>query len=244
MSNIVIEDIQEADLRVALWMSNSGKTKKSICEYLKIKYNTARLTKILNLFKDALVNEEEQRKAAKKKIFTSEEKDIIAKRYLEVNSMAKVAEEYYVSAARIKAILVEKQVPIKSRKTVLVDHIHQDLDAAFAVGDTVFSKIHKAKCKVSRKYDEEYVEYLKDGYITTVDNPYLGDESIEGVSFSVYWNLADGTNMGLLPSVEAMIKNIENTLIKEGQEFYRVKVQNAEGDDYYGFCKRGDLYRI
>ena len=112
------------------------------------------------------------------------------------------------------------------------------------VGDTVFSKIHKAKCKVSRKYDEEYVEYLKDGYITTVDNPYLGDESIEGVSFSVYWNLADGTNMGLLPSVEAMIKNIENTLIKEGQEFYRVKVQNAEGDDYYGFCKRGDLYRI
>ena len=242
--SIIIQGIQEADLRVAKWMQNSGKTKKSICEFLKMSYNTTKLAKILNDFQAELVRQEEQKKINKKKVFSEEEEKLIVKKYLEVNSMAKVAEEFFISAAKVKNILIKHQVPIKSRSKVIVDHIHQDLDAAFAVGDTVFSKIHKAKCKVSRKYDEEYVEYLKDGYITTVDNPYLGDESIEGVSFSVYWNLADGTNMGLLPSVEAMIKNIENTLIKEGQEFYRVKVQNAEGDDYYGFCKRGDLYRI
>jgi hypothetical protein len=245
MPNITIENIDEADLRVALWMSNSGKTKKSICEYLKIKYNTTRLTKILTQFQEALANQEVQKKAAKKKIFTDEEKDIIARRYLEVNSMAKVAEEYYVSSARIKAILIEKQVPIKGRKSILVDHIHQDLDTAFSVGHTVFSKIHKSKCLIERKYDESYVEYLKNGSIKTVDNPYVKDEdSRDGVNYYVYWILDDGTNMGLLSSVEALIKSIENTLIKEGQEFYRVKIQNSEGDDYFGFCKRGDLYKI
>jgi hypothetical protein len=245
MPNITIENIDEADLRVALWMSNSGKTKKSICEYLKIKYNTTRLTKILTQFQEALANQEVQKKAAKKKIFTDEEKDIIARRYLEVNSMAKVAEEYYVSSARIKAILIEKQVPIKGRKSILVDHIHQDLDTAFSVGSSAFSKIHKSKCLIERKYDESYVEYLKNGSIKTVDNPYVkDDDSRDGVNYYVYWILDDGTNMGLLSSVEALIKSIENTLIKEGQEFYRVKIQNSEGDDYFGFCKRGDLYKI
>ena len=245
MPNITIENIDEADLRVALWMSNSGKTKKSICDYLKIKYNTTRLTKILTLFQEALANQEVQKKAAKKKIFTDEEKDVIARRYLEVNSMAKVAEEYYVSSARIKAILVEKQVPIKGRKSILVDHIHQDLDAAFSIGNTVFSKIHKSKCLIERKYDEAYVEYLKNGSIKTVDNPYVqDDDSRDGVNYYVYWILDDGTNMGLLSSVEALIKSIENTLIKEGQEFYRIKIQNSEGDDYFGFCKREDLYKI
>ena len=245
MPNITIENIDEADLRVATWMSNSGKTKKSICEYLKIKYNTTRLTKILTQFQEALANQEIQKKAAKKKIFTDEEKDVIARRYLEVNSMAKVAEEYYVSSARIKAILVEKQVPIKGRTAILVDHIHQDLDAAFSIGNTVFSKIHKSKCLIERKYDEAYVEYLKNGSIKTVDNPYVeDDDSRDGVNYYVYWILDDGTNMGLLSSVEALIKSIENTLIKEGQEFYRIKIQNSEGDDYFGFCKREDLYKI
>lgn len=242
--SIVVQNIQEADLRVATWMSNSGKTKKSICEFLKISYNTTKLAKILNDFQTELSRQEEQKKLNKRKVFTDEEEKLIVKKYLEVNSMAKVAEEFFISAAKVKTILIRQQTPIKSRKTVLVDHIIQDLDSPFALGDFVFSKIHKTKCQITRKYDENYVEYLKDGYITTVDNPYASENDREGISFSVYWTLSDGTNMGLLLSVEALIKNIETTLIKEGQEFYRVKVQNAEGDDYYGFCKRGDLYRI
>ena len=70
------------------------------------------------------------------------------------------------------------------------------------------------------------------------------DDSRDGINYYVYWILDDGTNMGLLSSVEALIKSVETTLIKEGQEFYRVKIQNSDGDDYFGFCKRGDLYKI
>ena len=80
MPNITIDNIDEADLRVAVWMSNTGKTKKAICELLKIKYNTIRLSKILAQFQEALVNQEVLKKAAKKKVFTDEEKEIIAKR--------------------------------------------------------------------------------------------------------------------------------------------------------------------
>jgi hypothetical protein len=242
MSNIIIEGIEEADLRVAIWMRNQNKTKKALCEYLKIKYNTTRLDKILNSFEEALLREEELRKLNKKKVFTDEEEKVIAKRYIEVGSMSKVADEYYISAAKIKKILINQQIPIKSRKTILVDHIEQDLDKAFSIGDFAFSKIHKSKCQIVKKYDEEYIDYLKNGSIKTVDNPYIEDGDKENINFSVYWVLEDGTNVGLLPSVESLIKNIETTLIKVGQEFYRVKVQNVDGDDYYGFCKRGDLY--
>lgn len=244
MSNIIIENILEADLRVADWMSRQGKTKKAICEYLKIKYNTTRLDKILTAFREALLNQEELRKLNKKKVFSLEEKKAIVKRYLELNSMAKVADEFYISAAKVKKILIELETPIKSRKQVLVDHIHQNMDEAFNVGEFCFSRVHKTRCQIVKRYDEEYLEYLKDGSFKTVDNPYISDGDLENINYSVYWILADGTNMGLLSSVENLIKNVENNLAKTGQEFYRVKVQNTEEGDYYGFCKREDLYRI
>ncbi len=247
MAEINIEGLREADLRIALWMSNSGKTKKSICDSLNIKYNTVRLTKILTLFQEALTRQEELKKAARGKKFNDEEKELIKKRYIEVGSMSKVAEEYYVSAAKIKSVLVEKQVPIKSRKTVLVDHIHQDLDSPFSIGEVVFSKQHKTKCTVKQKYDEEYIDYLNNGSIKTVDNPYvpkINDEDIENIHYSVYWILDNGINAGLLSSVESTVKSITKTLIEEGQEFYKIRIENSDGEDYYAFCKRGDLYRV
>ncbi len=100
--SIIIQGIQEADLRVAKWMQNSGKTKKSICEFLKMSYNTTKLAKILNDFQAELVRQEEQKKINKKKVFSEEEEKLIVKKYLEVNSMAKVAEEFFISAAKVK----------------------------------------------------------------------------------------------------------------------------------------------
>jgi hypothetical protein len=245
MPNIEIEGINEADLRIAVWMRNSKKTKKSICEYLKIKYNTVRLDKILTSFEDELVRVEELKKTNRRKVFTEEEEALVVKRYSEVGSMAKVAEEYLVSPAKIKTILLKKQVPIKSRSKILVDHIQQELDIPFNIGDQVFSKPHKTKCVVQQKYDEEYIEYLKNGTIKTVDNPYVTEgEELEGIHYSVYWILDDGKNMGLLSSAQSTIKSIENTLVAEGQEFYKVKIENSDNDEYYSFCKRGDLYKI
>lgn len=247
MPQIVIEGLQEADLRIALWMSNTGKTKKSICESLNIKYNTVRLGKILTMFQEALARQEELKKAAKGKKFTPEEKELIAKRYIEVGSMSKVAEEYYVSAAKIKAVLIEKQVPIKSRKTVLVSHIHQDLDSPFNIGEIVFSQQHKTKCTIKQKYDESYIDYLSNGSIKTIDNPHvpkINEEEIENIHYSVYWILDDGRNAGLYSSVQSTIKSINNTLVEEGQEFYKIRIENNDGEDYYAFCKRGDLYRV
>ena len=247
MPNIIIDGIDEADLRVAVWMSNQGKTKKSICDFLKIKYNTARLAKILDQFQAALDRQVELKKAARGKKFTDEEKELIVKRYLELGSMAKVAEEYYVSSAKIKNVLIEKQVPIKSRKTVLVDHIQQDLDQPFEVGEIVFSKLHKTRCVIKQKYDESHVERLKEGSIKTIDNPHVkvGEEGeLEGIHYNVYWILDDGTNAGLLTGVQSTIKSIERNLAQEGQEFYKIMVQGADGEEYYAFSKRGDLYKV
>jgi hypothetical protein len=247
MPTIIIDGISEADLRVAVWMSNQGKTKKAICEYLKIKYNTTRLAKLLEQFKQELDRQADMKKAARGKKFTDEEKDLIVKRYIEVGSMAKVADEYYVSAAKIKNILLEKQVPIKSRKTVLVDHIHQDLDTAFNIGDIVFSRLHKTRCEIKQKYDEDYVEKLKQGSIKTIDNPnvpIINEEEIENVHYNVYWILEDGTNAGLLSGVQSTIKSIEKNLAQEGQEFYKIKVEGTDGEEYFAFSKRGDLYKV
>lgn len=246
MNTISIEGIQEADLRLALWMSNSGKTKKSICDYLKIKYNTARLAKILQTFQDELAKREELKKINRKKVFSDEEEKVIAKRYAELGSMAKTADEFYISSARIKAILIRQQIPIKGRKNIVTDHIHQDLSIGFSTGEKVFSKIHQTTCEIVTRYDEDYIEYLKNGSIRTIDNQYIksSQEEIENIHYTVYWILDDGTNMGLLSSVESLISFIEKHLIEAGQEYYKVKILSSDEDSYYGYCKREDLFKV
>ena len=75
-------EITEAKIRQVLWMIKAGKTKKACCEHLGIAYNTKKLDTIIEDFHKGIDREADLKKAARNKIFTAKEKQMIADSYL------------------------------------------------------------------------------------------------------------------------------------------------------------------
>jgi hypothetical protein len=248
-------EISEAKIRNAIWYLKSGKTKKFVCEFLGIAYNTKKLDSIIEEFHKRLEREANLKKAAKTKIFTKQEKEAIAKQYLAGAAQSTLATEYFISPQRIKNILIETNTPIRGRgknSEAKVDHIVQDLEIKFKAGDKVFVAKYNCFAIVHTVFDEEYIDYLETGrqkYIETYPfkpNPKTGlsgrfAEPAEGVHYEIYWLLDNGDEMKMSAMKQQrarIIKTIEET----GREYY--SVWRADGDNCFYYVLRDELYPI
>ena len=98
-------EISEAKIRQAIWMLKVNKTKKQVCEHLGIAYNTKRLDTIINDFHEKNKRIADLKAKARYKKFTEAEKKGIAEAYLNGETQSKLAEQFYISATRIKKYL-------------------------------------------------------------------------------------------------------------------------------------------
>lgn len=248
------DEIPEAKIRQVIWMLKAKKTKKACCEHLGIAYNTKKLDSIIEEFHKKLEREQQLKKAARSKVFTEAEKKGIARDYLNGETQSAIANTYYVSAQKIKNILLEMNVPIRARgkkQEAKVDHIVQDLEVRFKKGEKVFVAKTNSFGIIDKVYDEEFLEYLESGRQRYVelkefkpDNTGMAGRYFEpaiGVHYEIYWILPDGVEMKLTAMQRlrnTIIKNIEET----GREFYLVW---KEGDHCgYYYLKRDELYPI
>lgn len=255
MAKAATTEIPESKIRNAIWYLKNGKTKKFVCEFLGIAYNTKKLDSIIEEFHNRLEREAALKKAAKAKVFSELEKKSIAKAYLNGETQTSIASQYYISAQRVKSILIEMNVPIRGRgkhSEAKVDHIVQDLEIRFTKNDRVFVSKYNCFGIVDRVFDEEYLEFLENGrqrYVETYEfkaDPKTGMhgkhyEPKEGIHYEVYWQLSDGTEMkmsAMLQMRNLIIKSLEST----GREFYSVWRDDAEGGYYY--LNRDQLYPI
>jgi hypothetical protein len=239
-------EITEAKIRQAIWMIKAKKTKKSICEHLGIAYNTKRLDQIINDFYAKEEREADLKKKARTKIFNKTEKQAIADDYLAGESQSAIAKRNYISAQRVKNILMEMNVPIRARgkgKAAKVDHVIQDLEVRFTKGDKVFLAQENCFADVREVYDEDYLEELENGRQKWVDlAPFNPDpktgmcgkfyEPAKGVHYELYW-LLEGQTLpswkldSFLLHREKVSKVIEET----GRESYLI----YKTDDYGGY---------
>lgn len=232
----VSEEISEAKIRNAIWyLEKNKKTKKFVCEFLGINYNTKKLDNIIQKFKDDQEREKRLKEAARKKIFTQKEKEAIAKEYLSGDAQSTIAKRHYISAQRVKKILIETNTPIRGRgknKAGQTDHIVQDLETKFAEGDKVFIAKYNCFGIIDFVFDEDYLDTLENGrqrYVETC--PFKPDknglsggrhlEPVEGIHYEIYWELENGSYMKLR-AVESLRKKVINTLEETGREYYRV----------------------
>jgi len=96
-------EISEAKIRQVIWMRDkANKTKKACCEHLGIAYNTTRLDKIINDFKEGEARAKELREKAKKTVFNEVTIKAIIKEYVSGAAVSNIADQYFVSSARIK----------------------------------------------------------------------------------------------------------------------------------------------
>lgn len=241
-------DITEAKIRNAIWYLKKNKTKKFVCEYLNIPYNTKKLDNLISDFESKQLREAELKKKAKTKKFSDIEKRRIAKEYLAGETQTAIARSWYVSPQRIKNILLELNVPIRSRgkKTpAKVDHIVQDLEVKFKKDEKVFIAKYNCFGIIDQVYDEEYLEYLDNGrqqyreIYPSKSNDFI--DEVEGVHYEIYWIFEDNKEMKL-SALSKLRNQINKTLEETGREFYRVW---QEGDSAcFRFIKRDELFPV
>ena len=249
-------EIAEAKIRQAIWMLKAKKTKKVVCEHLGIAYNTKRLDQIIKEFHDKLNREAELKKKARNKIFTATEKQGIADAYLAGETQSALSKQFYISPQRVKKILMDMNVPIRARgkgKAANVDHIVQDLEVKFTVGDKVFLAEENAFATVREVYDEDWLEAHENGFQKCVEtypfkpgrNGMAGrySEPTQGIHYEIYWMLEDE----VLPTrkLDAFLRQREKVskVIEEtGRESYLI----YKTDDYGGYKKvtRDKLYPV
>lgn len=227
------EEIPEAKIRQAIWMMKTNKTKKAICEHLGIAYNTKRLDNIINDFLERQERIVQLKKKAKEKEFNDAEKRQMAKDYQDGESVSAIAERNYISSQKVKSFLLEVGVPIRARKknaAAQTDHVIQDLDIKFKIGDRVFHGPSNSFVTVSRVKDEEYVDWLRSGlqkYVETFPwNPLKSKypEPVEGIHYEIYWILEDGEMMKL-PALKRIVKSVETHIEEYGREAYDIWVE-------------------
>lgn len=239
-----VTEIPEAKIRQAIWMLKANKTKKSICEVLGISYNVKRLDTIINEFKDKELRIADLKKKRSKIPFTEAEKKGIVKDYNEGESQSAIAERHFTSAARIKAVLIEMNVPIRARSKkgeATVDHVVQNLDDILTVGSKIFVPQINSFGTIKEVYDEEWVDYYrqpsKRRYVELQNMEKLrkkfGEdfEGIEDSHYNIYWQYDNGTEWKEY-AIKDKIKYVESVIEKTGREHYLIWV---EGD--YGHFK-------
>jgi hypothetical protein len=244
-------EIPEAKIRNAIWYLKEKKTKKFVCEYLQIPYNTKKLDSIIEDFIKKEQREKDLREKAKTLVFTEAIKKDIAKRYVNGEAQSAIAESYYVSPQRVKNVLLEMNVPIRSRSkrgVAKTEHIVQDLDKKLSLDDRVFYGKENCMATVTCVFDEEYAEKLRLGrqrWIELLEWKESTSKFYEpqpGIHYEIYWEWEDGTFMKL-DSLKNHVKRVESLIADTGRETYEIWL---EGDYSYRkmFVPRDELYPV
>jgi hypothetical protein len=229
-------DIPEAKIRQAIWMLKVNKTKKQVCEHIGIAYNTKRLDTIINDFHEKNKRIADLKAKARVKKFSLEEKKSIAESYLNGEAQSKLAEQFYISAARIKKILIEMNVPLRARgknKPANVEHVVQDLEVRFKKGDKVFLAKENCFAIVKEVYDEDPKTGMAGRYF----------EPQAGVHYEIYWMRQSDTSPkfkldAFLHHRDKISKIIEET----GRESYLIYRSGDHGG--YSNINRDQLYPV
>lgn len=250
-------EILEAKIRVVIWMLKKGKTKKACCEHLGIPYNTKKLDTIIEDFKKAEEKAIRLKEKMKKTPLSKEMISNIISEYQEGDAQSKIAERYYISAARVKKVLLENNVPIRSRskkQPAKVDHITQDLNVQFKKGDKVFIPKYNTFGVIKEVYNEEYIEHMSDGFPKAIDlgsmsSAGVDKELVEGIHYESYWIFNNDVDKNISWKTKALqhhLAGIENSLAEYGSETYKLWIEeNNNGvGGFFSTMRRESLYPI
>ena len=246
MSRVNTKEIPESKIRQVIWMVKAGKTKKACCEHLGIAYNTKRLDSIIQEFRDKETRAKELKKKNRAKVLSESDIKDIVKDYLNGETQSAIAKIHFISPQRVKKVLMENNVPIRARgknKPAQVDHVVQDLDVIFKVGDRVFVPSKNAFAKVAEVYDEEWINYYREplrrkyvelnGMKSAKKRFGESYEGIEDVHYNIYCEYDNGSSWKQHAIMRA-IKKHETVIEETGREGYLVYMEGNNAGYFAG----------
>lgn len=137
------ERLEDSNIeRVIEYLETKGATKKNACNMLNIAYNTARLDKLIESYKNKKEHDAKRRAEKRGKPATSDEISFIISEYLAGAPVDTISKSIYRGTAFIKSILDKYSVPERNSSP---DYFHPKLipeDACrdkFNIGEVVYS---------------------------------------------------------------------------------------------------------
>lgn len=160
------EKLDDANLEkvIALLEGDSPITKKLACELLCISYNTTRLGKLIQEYKEKKERTAKRRASLRGKAATAEEIKFAISEYLTGSAVSVIADEMYRSSDFVEKILDKHGVPKRARahdyfKPEMVPE--EAMRESFKVGEIVYSMRYDSTARViSEKKQSENVYLL------------------------------------------------------------------------------------
>jgi len=140
---------------VSLLEQNTPITKKAACEILNISYNTMRLNKIIQEYKDKLEFRERRMKQNRGKPFTDMELKELIVNYLSGSSITLIAKDLFRSVHVIKSKIKELNLPERD-----TDHTYQKpgltpdemVSEKFTAGELVWSARYNCVAEIKQEW--------------------------------------------------------------------------------------------
>lgn len=148
-------------------------SKKDACELLNISYNTARLAKIIEQFKEEKFLDEKRRAANRGKPAASHEIQSVVQGYLDGDSFADIAERLYRPVSFVKKIVEDIGVPGRANTGYFQPEALPEkcISETFRIGEIIWSSRHNAMAIVRQEYIKEDTTQYQIYVIEPIEEP-------------------------------------------------------------------------
>ena len=148
---------------VSLLEQDNPITKKEACNILNIRYNTTRLAKIIEEWRDTQEFRERRKAQNKGKMATKDEIRMVVQSYLDGDNISNIAQSIYRSSSFVRNIIERLGVPQKlaesdhegKRRAMLPE---QCVSEKFEIGERVWSPRNNKFAEIIAEYDTPYNE--------------------------------------------------------------------------------------
>lgn len=195
------ENLSETNIKRVIELLEAEKpvSKKVACEILNISYNTTRLTKIIEEYKNGLEEQEKRRAANRGKPATPYETQIAIESYLSGDAIAEICKQLFRSASFVKDLIEQVGVPQKVTGEGIGIIPEPCMSDTFESGQVVWHAKRNAmaivveqKLNVKDKSNNYYQVYI----IEPIDEPSPYFPHIQG--FGGYYDGAFAYDLGSL----------------------------------------------
>lgn len=150
------EDFSDEKIELVISYLEEGETKKSCCDVLGIKYNTARLAKIISEWKDKKNIQAKLKKSFRNKPLEKQDIITICQEYLNGEAISNIADDIYRSTNVVKNVLVRYNIPIRNASNNYFNpvFVEQDEVTDYNGGDLVFSARYNSLAEIIKGLED------------------------------------------------------------------------------------------
>ena len=172
-------EVDDKKIPTAIQMLDEGSTKKDVCAFLGIAYNTARLGTLIEEYISGVERSKEQRRLRRGKPVSQDEVVNAIEAYMSGDSISDIANRFYRSEVMIKSILEKHGALLRDNKanplnpSFLPDNAVAE---SFEIGELVWSAAYSCVAEIKAKCGEDgYRIYLLDRDNHRYSNQYTYD---------------------------------------------------------------------